>query len=157
MWKSFDDKYECSDDGHIRNRKTKKILREYSNRPDGYLRTQFGGKTRTVHRVIAETFLEKEKEKNFINHKDGNKTNNNIDNLEWCTRSENIRHAYNNGLIHPKKGENNGRAKLSQEDVEYIRSVYRPLDPNYGAKALAKVFGVAPQTISAVVYKQNWR
>lgn len=137
--------------------KTKKILREYSNRPDGYLRTQFGGKTRTVHRVIAETFLEKEKEKNFINHKDGNKTNNNIDNLEWCTRSENIRHAYNNGLIHPKKGENNGRAKLSQEDVEYIRSVYRPLDPNYGAKALAKVFGVAPQTISAVVYKQNWR
>lgn len=58
--------------------------------------------TKYLHRLIAETFLPNPLNKRFINHKDGNKLNNSLDNLEFCTHSENIQHAYNTGLIKRK-------------------------------------------------------
>lgn len=54
-----------------------------------------------VHRLVAETFLLKSEDKTQINHKDGDKLNNNIENLEWCNGSENIKHAYSAGLKTP--------------------------------------------------------
>ena len=51
-----------------------------------------------VHRIVAQNFLENKQNKPCINHKDGNKLNNNINNLEWCTYSENTLHAYKKGL-----------------------------------------------------------
>ena len=96
MWVSISEKYEASSDGHIRNKKTKKVLKEFIGK-DGYVRTQFNGKTRLVHRVIAYAFVASDVNKPFVNHKDGNKQNNSAENLEWCTRSENIQHAYDNG------------------------------------------------------------
>lgn len=57
MWKQCSEKYEASTDGHVRNMKTKRVLHEFIGK-DGYLRTQFDGKTRLVHRVIAQTFLD---------------------------------------------------------------------------------------------------
>lgn len=155
MWVSISGKYEASTDGHIRNKKTKRVLKEFVGK-DGYVRTQFDGKTRLVHRVIAFAFVASDVNKPFVNHKDGNKQNNSVDNLEWCTRSENIQHAYDNGLNHGMKGTSNGRCKLKEADVLYIREKYIPFDKEFGAKALAKRFGVAPQTISAVITKQNW-
>ena len=155
MWKSISDKYEASEEGHIRNKKTKHVLREFKGR-DGYLRTQFDGKSQTIHRVIARAFVNPEPGKDFVNHIDGNKTNNKSSNLEWCDRSENMKHAYDHGLKN-SKGVNNGRCKLSYETVEYIRNNYIPGDSVYGTKALSKKFNVAPQTISAVITGQNWR
>lgn len=157
MWKQISSKYECSDDGHIRNRKSKHVLKEFDSCKDGYLRTQFDGKTRTVHRVIAEAFIPKEDGKQFVNHLDGNKKNNHANNLEWCTRSENIKHAYINNLIGPKIGEQNGRCKLTSEQAKQIRLIYKRGDPKFGAKALSKYYGVARQTICAVAYGQNWK
>ena len=55
-----------------------------------------------IHRLIAETFIPNPKKLKCINHIDGNKENNNIGNLEWCTHSENVKHAYDTGLC--KKG-----------------------------------------------------
>lgn len=60
-------------------------------------------KTYKVHRLVAITFIKENKNKKYINHKDGNKSNNNIDNLEWCNNSENIKHAYDNNLINITK------------------------------------------------------
>ena len=58
---------------------------------------------RYVHRLVAEAFCYKKLGRNEINHLDGNKLNNTYTNLEWCTRSENIQHAYNTGLKNPSR------------------------------------------------------
>ena len=155
MWIDYNEKYEVSSDGHIRNKKSGRILHEFINK-NGYLITQFDGKTRTVHRVVASVYLDNPNKCEDINHKDGNKRNNSVENLEWCTRSENMKHAYKLGLK-ISKGEKNGNHKLSKEDVKHIVSIYKKGDAKYGAKALAKKFNVAPQTICAVVSGQNWK
>lgn len=62
-------------------------------------------KTFLVHRLVAETFIENPKNLLEVNHKDGNKHNNSVNNLEWCSRIENMRHAKDNDLIKSNKGE----------------------------------------------------
>ena len=70
--------------------------------PCGYLEVSFWvnnkGKHKRVHRLVADAFCEKRAECEEVNHKDGNKLNNAADNLEWCTKSENMIHAYKLGL-----------------------------------------------------------
>lgn len=157
MWKKIADAkgYEASNHGNIRNAKTLRLLKQHVGN-DGYLRIQIAGKTRLVHRIIADTFLLKPVGKEFVNHIDGNKLNCRADNLEWVTRSENMQHAYNHGLKKPLSREVNGNARLTEEAVAYIREHYIPGDKEFGAKALAKRFGVVHQTICAVVYRQTW-
>lgn len=60
----------------------------------GYIQVYISGKMKLVHRLVAEAFIPNPEEKPFINHKDGNRDNNYIDNLEWVTQSENMRHSY---------------------------------------------------------------
>lgn len=155
MWKNYSEKYEVSTDGHIRNAKTKRILREFVGK-DGYLRAQFDGKTRLIHRAIAQTFIKNPNNLPEVNHINGCKADNSVSNLEYCTRNDNLRHAYRHNLRNAK-GTNNARCKLSEADVSYIKRYYIRGDAKNGATALATRFSVAPQTICAVVSGQNWK
>jgi hypothetical protein len=67
-----------------------------------------------VHRLVADAFLGKENGKEYVNHIDGNKSNNSLSNLEWCTRSENMKHAYDNGLAvqYERSGTKNPAARV---------------------------------------------
>ncbi len=153
-WISYDSLYSVSSDGHIKNVKRNLVLREYVGK-DGYLRTQLHGKTFVVHRIVAKMFIPNPQGLPEVNHKDGNKQNNSVENLEWVTRSDNLRHAYKTGLKNAK-GTKNSRSILTENDVEYIKSNYKKGDATFGAKALAKKYGVAHQTICAVAHGQNW-
>lgn len=62
------------------------------------------GKTEYVHRILGKAFISNPKDLPCINHKDGDKLNNALDNLEWCTYSGNLTHAYKSGLNHKIKG-----------------------------------------------------
>ena len=82
-----------------------KVLKPYANE-NGYCFVVLYQNTRQkrhkIHRLVAETFIPNPEKKKCINHVDGNKKNNRVDNLEWCTHSENNKHAHDNGLIKPK-------------------------------------------------------
>lgn len=75
-----------------------KILHQFADN-NGYKIVNINAKRTRVHRLVAEAFLCNCEQKPFVNHKDGNKSNNNVANLEWCTASENTLHAYATGLL----------------------------------------------------------
>jgi len=99
--------HEASVCGEIRNKKTKRIMKQSIT--NGYLRV-FIKRTLLVHRLVAETFLEKN-DYNIVHHKDNNKKNNHKDNLEWTTQSYNVKKAYIDGLIRNRSGINNPNYK----------------------------------------------
>lgn len=105
IWKSlngYNDLYEVSNLGNVRNKKTG-IIKTASKDRDGYfrvyLRESGKDKERFVHRLAAISFIENPYEKPEVNHIDGNKQNNKLSNLEWVTGEENEKHAILNGLI----------------------------------------------------------
>lgn len=96
-----DPRYEVSNLGNVRNKKTGRILKPNLNRPGGYQRVNIQGRHKYVHRLVADSFFDGDHDKLDVNHIDGDKTNNALPNLEWCTRKENLRHAFINGLKYP--------------------------------------------------------
>jgi hypothetical protein len=78
-----------------------------------------------VSRLIALTFLHNPKNLPQVNHKDGNKLNNKVENLEWCSPSENILHAYKNSLNIQKRGEFHHLAKLSNKEIKEIKELLK--------------------------------
>lgn len=104
-WKTLNEpfeKYAVSNTGLIKTIKSNKIHSQFE-RYDGYmqatLHSKGKGKNFKVHRLVAMMFLENENNLPYVNHKDGNKKNNNVDNLEWCTPRQNNLHAVENGLV----------------------------------------------------------
>lgn len=95
-----------------------KILIPHKN-IHGYYRINLKQKKYSVHRLVAETFLENPNNYPCVNHKDGNKLNNNVDNLEWCTRSANTKHAYKLGLLKKRFNEEHWKSrKIIQCDLK---------------------------------------
>lgn len=127
IWKDiigFENEYEVSNLGNVR-RKIQNLKSSIS--PHGYktLSLSKNGKTITklVHRLVAEAFIENHENKEIINHKDCNKTNNVLENLEWVTHEENMQHAVSNNRQRNQKGESNSMSKLLEQDVLFIREL----------------------------------
>ena len=110
-------------------------------------------KNQRLHRAVAELFLPNPNPDVFtdVNHKDGNKANNAVSNLEWCTRSENIQHAYNTGLREQQKGEVSPNAKITLEQAQWIYDNYQVINGKSNGARLAKQFGITPITIRAII------
>lgn len=129
--------YSASNYGRIRNEGTGRILHVYMN-TRGYLTLTLRRNNQqiqqSVHRLVAEAFLGGPHPDLDVNHIDGDKTNNCIENLEWCTREENVRHAVRTGLRHgPRR-----RAVRIVDTGEEFESIYD----------CAKHLGVDPSCIA---------
>ncbi len=110
-----------------------------------------------VHILVAQAFIPNPENKKIVNHKDGNKKNNHVENLEWVTQSENLKHAYQIGLVKPLRGTESPKSKLTENDVRYIRKIYRPHDRKFGAIALAKKFSVSRYTIYSIISGKTYK
>jgi len=114
-----------------------------------------------VHRLVAEAFIPNLENKPQVNHIDCNKENNLINNLEWCTNSENHIHASKNGLnkLHLHRvaysGEENGRSLLTKEQVLEIKQKY--ILYKYSAKKLAKEYNVSESCITHILNNISWK
>ena len=105
-----------------------------------------------IHDIVAASFIGAKPKGSNVNHKDGNKTNNNVSNLEYVTHAENMAHAGKTGLL--VRGTSHPIAKLNEESVISLR-----LDRACGMSytKLAQKYGIAPMTAHSAVNGKNWR
>lgn len=111
-----------------------------------------------VHRIVALAFLPHKQEETEVNHIDGDKHNNNLENLEWVTPSENAIHAVRilGKLSLPVRvGEKNNNAKLTRESVQQIRQLLATMQ--YTRREIAKRFDVSTSCIASIARRRTWK
>lgn len=161
IWKDidgYDGLYQVSNMGRVRVKdRVVKVVREVKYKghilsqsmdKDGYKLVHIHGKTKKVHRLVAMAFIENPSNSPQINHKDLNKSNNNVNNLEWCTSAENNRHSYihnpDRGRGGTKFGKNpNSRSVLQLKDGVIIRK--------YDSMSRVQEYGFNPGSVSKSV------
>lgn len=116
-------------------------------------------KTFKIHTLVCDAFLGKRTNTKIqCNHINGNKLDNRVVNLEYCTRSENGIHAFRvlgRSRAYAVKGEKHGCAKLTNEDVISIRKLYT--ERVYSQTELASIFNVRQTSISNIVLRKSWK
>lgn len=118
-----------------------------------FMKTDGKKKTYRVHRLVMMAFKPVENMDNLeVNHIDGDKTNNCLSNLEWCTSSENQKHACNTGLQKPKRGSKSNWAKLSKQDVEKI---FKLREQGLSQKDIGDIVGCTRSNISYIINRKT--
>ena len=168
IWKDirgYEGKYKISTYGNVYSYK-RKIYISQSKGANGYFKVNLhknsSTKTFSVHRLVAETFISNPNNLPEINHKSGNKTNNRVTNLEWCTHNENMEHAFYWGLAKkceekPQLSKQKKAFKLSASQVFAIRSEYKKGVRGKGYKSLAKKYKVSDTEIKQIIAKKIWQ
>jgi hypothetical protein len=151
IWKDiegYEGLYQVSNLGRVNNVVRNKIKTLSLHTKTGYffvhLYKDNTEKNKSVHRLVAETFISNNDKKLCVNHKNSNRLDNTVQNLEYCTHSENTQHAYDNGRC--KSGELHNMSKLSDKAVVEIRE----LRGKKTQKEIAQLFGVSRPNISLI-------
>lgn len=158
MWKTIQNEiaYEVSDSGEVRNKETKHI-KSLRSSPNGYLRVTLypSGKTYSIHRLVAENFLDNPEQLPAVNHKNGDKKDNRLDNLEWCTPKHNTKHAIDTGLMKVTdwSGIKNPSVKL---DKGIVWSIKHGVLSKIDNLKLSKMLLVKEETIRRIKKGQLW-
>ena len=174
IWKDvvgFEGYFEVSNLGRIRskdriankkNGRTQVVkgkIRSINFSGNGYGRVTFTidnkrATTHLVHRLVAIAFLERPEGCIEVNHKDMDKSNISVNNLEWVTPWENTNHAFKNKKIYRAKGSQNHKATLKEEDVLEIRKLYKT--GKYRYKDIGEMFGVGYNVIGYIIRGKTW-
>lgn len=141
--------YDITTSGEVINNHNGRHVKAQMN-GKGYLRVSIGGKLQFVHRLVAEKYIPNPESKPQVNHIDGNKLNNSVDNLEWATNLENRRHAVENNLH--LKGEKCPYAKLTASDVDFIRK-----HTELNTVQLAEMFHISHSYVRSIRNNRSWK
>ena len=154
------DIYLIDEQGNVYSEFKKGYLKPSLNHK-GYLRYAIklkNGKERQlfIHRLlmICYNYIENHEEMQ-VNHIDGNKLNNNLNNLEWITNEDNMKHAVKNNLIAHQIGESNPCNKLSEQTV--LEIIDHLLNKDMSVSDMAEIYNCSKSTIYAIKGKRNWR
>lgn len=147
--------YKISSEGYVINSRGKILKPSVCGRGYEAVALCNGTKPKThyIHRLVAEYFIPNPDSKETVNHIDGNRRNNSVENLEWNTYSENNTHALDNGLRNGR-GSNHYNAKLTAEIVVELRENY---DSNIPFQYYADAFGVSKATIRDAILRKTWK
>lgn len=172
IWKDiegYEDYYEVSNLGRIRSKS--RVAKTRNGRShtvkskvlspgvwkDGYERVRFsvGGKMTggKVHRFVANAFCPNPENKKEVNHINGVKTDNRACNLEWMTRSENQKHAFDKGLQKPQKGSSNPKSKIDEITALTIKTF---IGKKYSQTKLSELMGVSKWIIQDISRGKTW-
>ena len=164
-WRVIEDfpMYIVSDNGNVKGIKYLHDISKHTHNTGYKVVFLCKGKERKmmrVHRLVAEAFIPNPYKKEQVNHKNGIKTDNFVSNLEWNTRSENIRHAIDTGLLdyskrNHSKGSSNGQSKLTEIEVLEIRRLYKT--SKYTQIELSRLFNISRPAISDIINRKSWK
>lgn len=150
--------YLAYDDGRIYSEHTNKFLKPFTN-PSGYYLVDLHHKhlsyTRQLHRVIASLFIPNPNKWETVNHKDGNKANNSVDNLEWMTLGDNVRHAWKTGLAKPRCGVKNPANRYTEDQIHWVCKLLEMRKLNN--TEIARICDVNVTTIRDIKFRGKWR
>lgn len=158
VWKIIDgfEFYKINNIGEVFSIKRNIKMKPYMDR-DEYLmvslRINNKSKWKKVHRLVAIAFMPNPENKPQVNHKNGIKYDNRLENLEWCTNSENMKHAYALNLIIPNTGESKFSSKLKNSDIVNIKT--NPL--SLTQKQLSEIYNVHNSNISRIINGKKWK
>ena len=138
---------------YYKGQKGRTLKNRYATKGYRQISLHNGPKSAKVHRLVALAFIPNTESKPQINHLDGDKTNNSVNNLEWCTQSENILHSYATGL-NSNIGVNNNRTHLTEAQVIKI---YRLAHTgNLTQKKIGELFGICGMAVSKIKIGVRW-
>lgn len=155
LWKkSPNGKYWVSDYGDVISIYTGYRLDIKPCKRSGYHKIGVDTGYHSLHRLVFSTFVGEIPEGLQINHLDGNKSNNHLSNLEVCTASENVQHAYDAGLSKPMVGEKNSNSKVTEEDV---LAMYQLFKLGYTNSMVGDIYDLHDRYISLVRHGRRWK
>lgn len=154
--KGFRELYQVSNLGRVRRKDTLKVLKPL-NISKGYkgvrlYETTEKAVTKKIHRLVAEYFIENSLNLPQVNHKDGNKSNNKVDNLEWCSNEYNMNHAIVNSLI--KQGEERFNSKCTEASLLLLQDL---IDYGFTIKQLSIVYGINKNCMKEIVKGRTYK
>ena len=154
-------RYEVSNYGQLASldywhKEGRRKIRPLQTSKKGYLRTTIQGRVIQMHRAVALAFIPNPCGYDQVNHKDGNKKNNHVDNLEWCNSKINVQHSLKTGIANRAKGERCRTAYLNEQSIRKIRSEYKPHVRGL-RDSLAKKYGTTAGNIKTIIAGKSWR